>query len=263
MIEVRVYNRKSKLPDVDYVLDDIEEFYQITSVLTPKFKGKWSIVLLDIKIKDVKEFLIDEQIPDFIDCFVLLPQNKLEPILLEFPKYQQKAKSNKEVYTDMVSTLKHLIEPAAMWSLYSALNGNIQKLEEALTKLDNECEGASITVKQVKTAFGTNNTVYASDVLEAFLMKKKHRWFLFKTLVTELGDEYAYYALFKQVRKLLSDKASYLKNEDVKNFSVNKIDAPLICYAYTLFATNSSWKNLRGIMWCLDNRSSEIKNLIE
>lgn len=263
MIELRKYNRKVKMPDADYVLDKFEEFEPILVNLTPKFTGRWLIILLDVKITEAKSILENEMLPEFLDILILLPQAKLDKVLLEFPKFQQKQLSNKDMFKELVAGLNHPMDTNAMWSLYETLNGNIPRLTEALQKLDKECESTTITLKQVKTSFGIQNVVYASQVIEAFLTRSKHRWYLFNKLLHELGEEYAYYALYKHVRRLLTDKAKYLVNEDVKNFSIAKIDAPFICYAYMLFSNSSSPCNVHSIMWCLDNRSSDIEVLLK
>ena len=254
MISVQVLNKKAKVPDADYVLDTPEDLEHLLGVLTPKLSGKWLVVLWDFKLKDVKDLLSRELFPEYVDCVVLLPSAKLDQVLLEFPKFQEEQKSNKDLFKDMVAGLTHLIDEKAMWSLYNSLSGNLSKLEEALHKLDNECEETTITVKQVKQTFDTREIVYASDVLDAFLTKNRFRWSKYRILVEELGEEYAYYALYKQVRKLLNDKSEYLQNKDVKNYTVNKVDAPFICYVYTLFACNTTWRNLYSLMLRIDDR---------
>lgn len=254
MIEVQVLNKKHTVPNADYTLDKFEDLEHLLYVLTPKLSGTWKLILVDFKIKEVKEILSRDVFPDYIDCLILLPNAKLDQILLEFPKFQQKQKSNKDMYKDLVAGLTHLVEEKAMWALYNSMSGNLNKLEEALTKLDRECENQTITMKQVKSTYEMRTVVYASEVLEAFLTHDRHRWFKYRTLVNDLGEEYAYYALYKQVRKALTDKNSYLQNVDVKNSIALKVDAPFICYVYTLFVTNNNWKNLYALMLRIDNR---------
>ena len=258
MIEVLQYNKKTKIPEVDYTLEKVEDLERLLYVLTPKLSGIWKIAIVDFKVKEVKEILASDNIPNYIHLVVLLPNAKLDQVLLEFPKFQQKQKSNKELYKDLVAGLSHLLEEKAMWSLYNSMSGNLNKLSEALEKLDKECEGTTITTKQVKDTFELRRVVYASEVIEAFLTKDRHRWFKYRTLVNEIGEEYAYYALYKQVRKLLADKTDYLNNRDVNNRAVTKIDAPFICYAYYLFVSNTTWKNLYAIMLRLDDRKDLI-----
>lgn len=257
MIDVKLYNRKSKIAEADYVLDKFEKFLSLLDVLTPKLKGTWDVTLVDPKIKEVKSLLETDIVPEFINCHILLPQAKLEIVVIDYPKLAPKDISVKDRYKEMVACLNHMIDKNAMWMLYNTIGANLTLLQESLDKLDKECEGITITTKQVQSTFAVSKRVYASDVLAAFLRRDRYRWVKLTTLTKELGDEYAYYALYKQVRNLLTDKNKYLHNEDVKNKLVDSVDAPLICYAYVLFVNSRSWRNLHGIMHCLDSRCEE------
>jgi DNA polymerase III delta subunit len=261
MIELRLYNKKTKLKDADYVLDEPKVFYELLNLITPKDKGKWLFYLLDWKIVNVRELIDNDNLPDYVDIVFYLPQVKLDTVVTAYPKYAPRERSNKDIYKEMITGLKHLIDKNAMWTLYNSFSGNLNQLQDALTQLDNECEGTTITVKQLQSTFALTKRVYASDVLLAFLTKDRYRWYKLNQLTKELGDEIAYYAIYKQVRKLLNDKAKYLVNEDTKNRNVERIDAPLICYTYTLFANSSSYHNLFAIMYSLDNRCKSIMNI--
>lgn len=254
MIKLALLKKKSKFPEADYILDKPEMFFSLLEVLTPKFKGNWEIVLVDPKLKEVKS-LIDNGIPEYINCTIMLVQAKLDNVVMDHPTLAPKTLSPKDEYKEMISSLKHVMEDRAMWMLYNAMGPNMQLLQEALDKLDAECEELYITVKQVQQTFAVSKRVYASDVLRAFLIHDRYRWFKLNTLTKELGEEYAYYAIYKQVRELLADKNKYLHNEDVKNRLVGTVDAPLICYAYVLFANSNSWRNLHGVLHDLEERN--------
>lgn len=257
MIKLAALNKQSKLPEADYVLDKSEKLLSLLEVLTPKFKGNWDILLIDPKIKEAKDLIDVDTVPDYVECTLYLPQAKLDIIVMDYPKLAPKQKSNKDVFKEMISGLSHMIDKNAMWLVYNTVGSNLTALQEALDKLDKECEGTSITSKQVQSTFAVTKRVYSSDVIRAFLLKDRYRWLKLSTLVSDLGTEYAYYALYKQVRELLTQKNDYLHNEDTKNSLVQLVDAPFICYAYTLFANSSSWRNLYGVMYSIDNRNKE------
>lgn len=263
MIDLLVRNRKSTVPEADYVLDKLEKFLSLLEVLTPKFFGNWEIVLVEPKISEVKDLIDENTVPDYVNCHVMVSQAKLENIVMDYPKLNPKQKSVKELYKEMITQLTHLIDKNAMWILFDALNGDLDKLQESLIQLDNECEGTTITAKQVKTSFTYSKRVYASEVLIAFLTRNRYRWYKYNALVKELGEEIAYYALYKQVRLLLQDKDKYLHNYDVKNRMIDKIDAPFICYVYVLFANSTSWHNLYALLLSIDNRSQETLERIQ
>lgn len=256
MIKLEAFNNKSKLPEADYVLDKSEKLLSLLEVLTPKFKGEWDILLVDPRIKEVKNLVDLDLIPDYVNCVLYLPQAKLDIVVMDYPKLAPKQKSNKEVYKEMISGLSHMIDKGAMWLIYNTIGSNLSSLQEAIDKLDKECEGTTITVKQVQNTFAVQKRVYASDVLRAFLVKDRYRWLKLNTLVRDLGQDYAYHAIYKQVRELLAQKDAYLHNEDTKGNVVQIVDAPFICYVYVLFANSTSWRNLYGIMYSIDHRNA-------
>lgn len=257
MIQLQLLQKDVKFPDGDYVFDKMEHFLPLLDVLTPKFSGRWSIVLVDIKLREVKQIVDSIMLPDYIDLTIMLSKAKLDAVTLDYPNLAPKAQSVKDTYLGMITNLKHLIDKKAMWNLYKAIGPHVGLLQEALDKLDAECAGTTITDKQVRQTYLVQHRVYASDVLIAFLRKDRYRWNKYTTLVNDLGEDYAYNALYKQARTLLLDKQKYLTNNDTKNRAVEDVDAPLICYTYVLFANSRSSKNLQGIMHCLDNRCED------
>lgn len=257
MIELQVYNKKSRLPEADYVLDKSEKFLTLLDVLTPKFDGNWEFILVEPKISEVKDLIDNDVVPDFVNCHVYMSTAKVETVMLDYPKLAPKRVSAKEEYTEMLGHLNHLIDKNAAYVLYDSMEHNLDKLRDALAQLDAECEGTTITTKQVKQTFVTMKRTYASDVIYAFFKRDKTRWFKYNALVKDLGERIAYYALYKQARNWLHDKDDYLQNRDVKNRHITDIDAPFICYVYTLFANSHDDRELYAIMASIDNRSQD------
>ena len=257
MIKLEYLKKGVKLPKVDYVLDKPEKLSDLISNLTPKFQGTWEIILLDPKITQVNEILELDDVPKWIDGYIYVNNAKMEQILLDFPKYQPKEVSVRDAYKSMIADLKHGIDVKAADYLFEAVGRRVEDLQDALIKLDNECEQQNITLKQVQGSFQHTKRVYASEVLEAFMTHDRYRWYKFDKLTHDLGDKITYYALKKQIRLLLQNKNKYLHNEDVKSRIVEKVDAPFICYVYVLFANSNNYLDLRGILCAIENRSAE------
>lgn len=254
MIKLSLYNSKVKLPNADYVLEEQNDLEDILNVITPKFSGSWEILVIDAKIKFVKDFIEEDNTPEWITINFYLNRAKLNEILLVYPKYAPREKTKKEYFNEMIASLNHLVDEPARKALYKALGSDTEKLKEVVTKLDKECNSVSISLKDVQSAVNYSKKVYASEVVNAFLLRDRYRWRLLNRLTRELGMEYAYHAVYKYVRKLLSEKNSYLQNNDVTNYVISRIDAPLICYTYVLFSNSTHYKQLYGLMYDIDNR---------
>lgn len=251
------YNAKLKLPPADLCLEEVSQLEKLLPNLSPKIEGTWHVQLINPTIKESKHLLDSLAIPKWIDVDVYIQQKKLEQVLLDFPEYMQKEKPFKEQAKELLADFKHIIDKKAFNVLVDAFRGNIADLQRTLIELDEECRGSTVTLKDVQTKVNYTKPVYASDVLDAFLLHQNNRWQLLNKLRQTLGDSYAYNALYKYSRTLLQNKAAFLRNEDVKLRVVKRIDAPSICYAYTLFRMSNNYLQLFGIFNALDNRGAE------
>lgn len=263
MITLVSTSTKPKIPTADYTLDKTDKFYEILSILTPKFSGKWLFVLLDPKIVFVKDLVNDHLVPDWVDVQIFTGDKKINEICLEFPAMQPKSRTKKEAFEEVLTSLTHLVDNKAREYLFEAFKNNPTETEEVLQKIDKSFDGVSIPLKTVQSNLIVNKHVYASQVLEAFISHDKKRWNLYTTLVKEIGQEVAYYAMYKHAKKLLQEKNKFLQNEDVKLLSVKDIDAPAIAYAFILFSNSKNYLQLPVILNALENRSQESLSMLQ
>ena len=256
MFNLKQYHKKEKLPKADYILEDLKELNKVLENLTPRLVGIWEILLIQPSIKDTKAIIEEKMIPKWVNATAYLGQKNLEVVCISHPDYIPKQISFKEQANSIIADMTHLIDKKAASILIRAFWGNVADLQTTLQVLDNEAEGI-ITVKDVEKKINYTKPVYASEVLKSFLLHEKQRWNLYYKLLLELGDSYAYNALYKSAKTLLQEKNKLLNNEDVKQFIVKRIDAPFICYVYSLFAMSTTYQQLFGIMHAIDNRSAK------
>jgi len=264
MISLCTLTRGRPIKDGDYVLDKTDKFYDIVNVLTPKFKGFWEFVLIDPKLKFVEDMVENALLPDWIHVTVYTSAKKIEILSIKYPNLQPKEVSKKDKFNEILATLKHNVDEKARKELFRALASNPEELQNVLVNLDAKCKTDSITLKQVQAAVVVDRKVYASDVIDAFLLGEKQRWYLYKRLLKELGNDMCFYAMRKYVTRLLKEKDDYLRNEETKIRSISRIPAPLICYTFVLFNNASSPAQLPIILNALETRSADwLKTFIE
>lgn len=265
MISLQVLSSKTKIPDCDYTFDKVEHFQDLLTTISPKFEGKWKVVLMQPKIKYIKSLVDNKVVPDWVDVVIYVSQKALEEVAIEFPALQPKKLTVKEEYKQMVSNMRHLIDERAVKAIYKSVGANAKELQKVLNELDNNCisDTEVITMKHIKGVVSIVKRVYASDVLRAFMLKEGNRWSLYDKLVHDVGIDIAYFAMYKQAKKLLSDKADYLQNKDVKNFTARKVDATFICYVYVLFVNSHSSYQLPAILYAIENRSADMLNSVK
>ena len=249
----------TKIPKHDYLLEKEDALEKLVDVLTPKFEGTWSIGLFDPPIKFVNNLVDSNWECSYVDLYLYLSSNQLDSILLKHPKLVPKKQSAKEAFMTVVAELKSNLAHDASKYLYKAFEGKVEEMAETLKQLDESCTTGLITLDDVKSVCSViKRPLYASEVYRAFMCKSRDRWRLLSTLVHELGESYAYYALRKQSLSWLRDKADYLQNEDTKNRNINDVDASYISYAYVCFINSNSPSDLYCVMYDIDNRNVSV-----
>lgn len=251
MIQCREYNKDVRLPDADYILEKVEEFTKLVRNLTPRIIGLWEIILIDPVLKDCEEI---GNVPEWITLTLYFTKKKLEKWCIAHPEYAVEKVSFKEQAEIILSSMKHVFATDAFKLLQDAFRGNLSELQTTMELLDRECERDIVTVADIRKRVNYQKPIYASEVLNAFLFHDRNRWNLATKLREQLGDEFAYAAMYKYSKQLLSDKSKYLKNEDVKNYVVKSVEAPAICQAYVAFASSTNYKQLDWVLVAIENR---------
>ena len=256
MVNLHVYKRKLRFPQYDYMFTKVEDFRTLLDVLTPKFQGNWSIILLDPDIKETKPLLEEGVVPDFVECLIYMPQNKLDIISLSKPKEEQVKESPWDTYLRLIGEMDVNVDIHAARLLFKLCGPYVETLEQSLKLLQEYCSD-NITVQDIKKHFVSTSRIYARDVLIAFMTHDRHRWSKYYEFEKELGSAYAYNTLYKSVKTMLLAKAQYLQDLEVTHRYLQQVDAMSIDYAYMLFAMSTSHQQLPAILYKLDNRSVE------
>lgn len=258
MIQLNELTRKTRIRKCDYTFDGESDMLKLLPNLTPKFDGNWEIALVDPSIKYAHTLSESYSLPEYVDCYVYLNAAKLEQVVLKHPNLMPKKQKPWETYMAMIADMRNVIDPHATRYLWKALSGDLDKLKEALDKLDDDCVDGCVTVKQVKSIYtAAVKPIFASEVVLSFFTKDKNRWSLFNRFTSMLGERYGYYTIRKQVFKWLAEKASYLRNEETTIRAIGEIDAMFIDYVYMLFYFSTDYRELSTLMYEWDNRNNK------
>ena len=252
MVNYLIYSRDTRIHDVDYLLEDSEKLKKLLPYLKKKIEGDWQIALLEPDIKFIREISESSNVPDYVNISLYMERSVAEQALSEKPRLIVKEKTPYERYLDLIGEMKVLIDPKAAKALYMRVSSSKDKLADYLQRLSADCNG-KITVADVNREVPDERKLYASDVINSFLLKKRWRWNQYNKLVEELGKDYAYYAMRKYTARLLESKDKYLRNEDTDVRLIDQLDSLSVDLAYVIFNTTKS-AELDMCMYLLDNK---------
>lgn len=252
MVKYLVHARDTRIHDVDYLYDDPEKFLKLLPYIKKKIDGDWRIAILEPDIKFVRKIADSAIVPEYVTLELYMEKSVAEKIAIEKPKIFVKQKTAYEKYLDSIGEMKVLINPKAAKELYRRVGTHKEKLTEYLITLSESVDG-EISISDVTREVLDERKLYASDVLNSFLLRDRWRWKRYEDFVQVMGRDYAYYSLRKYANKLLEEKNRYLRNEDTKLRIIKDVDSLSVCLAYTLFNTTKSVE-LDLCMRMLDNR---------
>lgn len=236
MVKYLVYTSDTRVFDVDYLYEKEDKFLSVLPYLKRKIEGDWKIAILEPDIKFVRRTFDEQLVPEYVELALYMERSIAERIMIEKPQLAVKEKTAFEKYMDSISEMKILIRPDAAKELYRRVGTNKAKLPEYLLNLSQLSKG-EITVADVRREVADERTLYASDVVNSFLLHERWRWTRYEKFVKMLGRDYAYYAIRKYITKLLNEKNAYLRNEETSIRVIDKIDSVSVCAAFTIFNT--------------------------
>lgn len=203
--------------------------------------------------------IFELQIKDCVNLKVYADANDINQFLLERPDVKTEKVSNYTLYQDLFKTIDCAFEPKAVSEIYQRAGPDVDNLKVALNDVISVSNGSYVTMADVNKVLLPNKRVYANEVIRAFIGSRRipYRWSLLNRIREELGDEYAFYSMFKYVRKLLANKNKYLINEEVASQferDVKEIDALTIDFTYATFMEYNDPKFLPAIFYKLERR---------
>lgn len=222
----------------DYRIDKPDRFYELLPYLYPKLSGDWKIELVELDINVVRDLLDHVTLPEYLDITVVLAQDVLARLQMEYPNVSAVKKTIWEYYNDLIAKLPILIDSKAASMLYNRLPRDRIVMKQTLDHLAKTCEAKGvISTSDVKAVTLNNVTVYSNQVLRAFVLCDKNRWRLYGQFELALGEDHAYYAMRKYVKKLLKEKTQYLNNEPYKDKNVEVVDTYSLIFFIGKFST--------------------------
>ena len=252
MIELRQHRKDMDFSSYDYVFEDVKKFEAVLPFLLPKLEGEWNILLVEPKPSYIRTYLDTSVVPSYIHLLITVEPNQLEQLYLERPQLVEKERTSWDVYMDLIKEFPVPMDDKAMRELYYRAGPKEEDLREALNVL---LEYPIITMREINRHFAPVNRVYANQVMRAFLFGKyKQAWAMLSMLEREIGSTVAFYALRKNIRRLFAEKCKYLKNESIKDRTVERVDGYTITLMYWLFEDAKSPDQLYPILLMFERR---------
>lgn len=251
-MQIMKLGKDTQFPYSDFIFEKYKDYIKVVPYLIPKIQGTWTVTLVDFTMEQMKE-VEASNLPSFVEIIAYMKADLMEVFLQEFPKYTVNTKSSWDQMIEVIISKKLDATGKALKMLYNRCKGNADEIFRKLNDIEKIIpEGGMITEKEVDALVKEEDVIYSRDIILSLLLKgdkgipsRGNYLSKFKNadtiklvdrFVSELGRNYAFYALRKYIKKLYDNKMKFIQNKDCKDEQVLKrIDVFTLAHALVCF----------------------------
>lgn len=244
-----IYSKNSKnlLPKFQYSFNNFEDFYEISKVLTKPLFGRYFIHIDATKhVNDLFKFIDVESDYKSLEVYIRVEEEQLNVVHLNKPGASMlSSKDTYDVWVELVNennikfdsikTLKKVFYaiPKDYDSMLEAVNSIRQNYSSLI--IHNEL----ITEEHISKLFLLDTIKYPRQVVYQYVYMTRWRASTLKSVLEYFGNDMTYYAMKKNIKKLVTQKIDYLKTGKGSD-SLKKIPFDNLLKLYNTFILSNS-----------------------
>lgn len=205
-------NKSLALPSFNYSFKGFEEFYELAKVIDVPLEGVYYINIKTDSYKDLIDFL--NQVHNFglLVIYVETTESLLRYIKLKRPNVQiLDAKSNWEIYEELITKHEVLFKHNCTKLLYNAIPHTYEDINAALAELKQLFPDREIGEKEIGSLYPIDDNIYPRQVLISFLKMDRYRWSRLDKCLMTFGNDLTLFAMRNNCKKLFESKIKYYK----------------------------------------------------
>lgn len=239
MYRVIKYTKKVDLSIFDYVFKTFEEFYNITCYIKYPLFGVYRIAVITNNVNDTIRFVDDEGKYFHLDITIMMEEAQIERVSVVRPDLKTEETAGVyDTWKNMIGERGLLFDKYMTYKLYQSVEHDTASMVETLDMVKREypMPGDLITEDKLRKLFILNDTVYPRQVLMKFLNMERSRWKLLKMCMSQIDAGVITGATSNNIKKLLADKAVYLRTGDGSDY-IKRIPTRNLLIANKVFCT--------------------------
>lgn len=209
-----LFNKKTDnaVPRCTYTFNNFGDFYNVAPSLTRTIRGKYKIKVKTDSLSELRTFIDNEGMYSHLDVYIEVSETLMNLIQLSKPGARKlSAQDNYEVWKDLISKFKLLFDTKCADMLYWSTEHSYEKMQSTLSTLSKAYGYRVITKPMIEKYFILDETVYPRNVCISYIRMDRFRRSKLTKCLASFGNDITFYAIRKNVRKLLDSKLVYLK----------------------------------------------------
>ena len=211
---VIIASRKNDMKEShDYAYKDFQSFYELASVVTVSFFGKYSCSIETDDVNEIQEFILNSGAYTYLSVFIYTTEQVTQYLSLYYTNLPIiECKSQFELFKSIVMEKKLLIEIGLLSLLYASIGHKVYEMEDAVNKIVEEYgEQMEVSESMLASLFILNKTTYPKSLLVSYLKMDVYRKNKREKCLKDVGNSIALGAMIKNSKLFIKEKAKYFK----------------------------------------------------
>lgn len=203
---------KSKISKCDYTLKSMDDFYDISKVLTHKLTGPYVICVKSSKYQDVESFIKVSDNYKHLIVYIEVPQETLDYLQARQPNASLLSSENiYETWTELIQRYNLILAKGCSKSLFFSIKHDYDTMSEVVLELKQAYGNAEVNMDMIKKVISIDDLVYPRSVLIAFLRMDRSRRKKLRMCLNNFTSSLVYNSMKKNCTSLLEQKNAYYK----------------------------------------------------
>ena len=241
---------KVALPQFQYELKGFTDFYELTEVISVPLIGTYYIKIESDSYADIVDFLKVADNFKYLVIYIIVDESLLKYLRSRKPGITTlDTKSNYEIFEELVAKYKILFKHGCLMTMYNAIPHTYEDISACLLELKTVFpDVVEFNETHIGQLYPIDTNVYPRTVLLAFLKMDRGRWVKLNKSVELFGNDVVYYAMRKNMQKIVNNKIQYLKSGDGDFYSKLLPQLNIVKMAHLLLYSDRSIKDVRTLM---------------
>lgn len=235
-----LYNSKdkSKIRKCDYTLKSMEEFYNLSKVLTHKLTGPYVICIKESNYKDIEMFIKSADNYKHLIIYIEVTQEALEYLQARNPDSQLLDSENiYETWTGLIQRYNLVLAKGCSKALFYSIKHEYDIMSEVILELKQAYGDKEIDMNMIQKVIAIDTLVYPRSVLISYIRMDRSRHTKLKLCMDNFNKGIIYNSMRKNCIELVKQKNVYYKTGKGTDL-IKSLPYDNLIKLYYMFITN-------------------------
>lgn len=203
---------KKQLSKCDYSFKNMNEFYEMSKVLTHKITGPYVIQIKGNTYQEVEEFIKNSESYKHLIIYIELQQEVFDYVRARQPNASILNQENiYDVWVELVQRYNLVLAKGCLKNLFFSIKHDYDTMSEIVLELKRAYGDVEVNMDMIKKVVSIDDIVYPRSVLLSYIRMERSRKKKLSLCLANFDKNLVYNSMKKNCAKLLEQKNNYYK----------------------------------------------------